>query len=219
MANKFLESKVRDYSNRELIEMHLVGESLQLNDQQKELLRRWEFADEQIRKHEMKRDTIARLIMFKFKVSRTTAYQDIVSAEAVFASSTPINKKYRIGLRIEFLEMKISELYGMVKMGPEDEEGNKIEADEEDILQRAMRVEGNQEYLHEAKELEKVLQKYYHDYPDMVLPRSPKTIIYNINYNDLPAPNMTVDAALEKASKIIHIKPREISGNDQQSNS
>lgn len=100
-------------TNRETIELFLVSEpgTIELSDKQKELLQRWEFADEQIRKNEMKRETIAQLITMKFKISRASAYQDIVNAESIFASSTPLNKKYRIGLRIEYLERKIEELY------------------------------------------------------------------------------------------------------------
>lgn len=195
-----------------MIELYLVSEegSVQLDDTQKELLRRWEYADELIRKNEMRRETIAKLIMLKFKpLSRTTAYQDIVNAEAVFASSTPLNKKYRVQLRIEFLEMKISELYGMVHLDPVDEAGNKINDSEEDVFDRIDRIKGNQEYLHEAKELEKVLQKYYHDYPDTITPRTPRNITYNIQYNNLPAPTMSAEEAREKADKILHIKPNE----------
>jgi hypothetical protein len=204
-------------SNRETIELYLVSDlgAVELNDKQKDLLDRWTFTDEHIRKHEMTRETLAKLIMHRFKVSRITAYQDIVNTEAVFASSTPLNKKYRIQLRIEFIEMKISELYGMCRMDPEDDEGNKIPQEEEDVLVKISRIKNNQEYLHEAKELEKVLQKYYHDYPDIQPARAPRKIVYNILFSKMPEPKMTVDDAMQAAGKILNIKPNEPDGADK----
>jgi len=210
---KLLENKPE--SNREMIELYLVSEegAVALTDKQKELLTRWQYADELIRRHEMSRETISKMIMRKFDpLSRVTAYQDIVNAEAVFASSTPLNKKYRIQLRIEFLEMKISELYGMVNMEPKDEDGNTCKPEDEDIMDRISRIKYNQEYLHEAKELEKVLQKYYHDYPDIVPKRSPRKIVYNIQFNSLPASILPADEAMKKAGMILNIKPNDPDG-------
>jgi hypothetical protein len=101
-------------TNREQVELFLQSEpgAVELNEKQKELYIRWEFVDEAIRKQEVrKRETLAQMVMVRFKVSRTTAYQDIVNAEHVFASSAPLNKKYRTQQRIEFLETKIDELF------------------------------------------------------------------------------------------------------------
>src|SRR5436190_5584957 len=206
-----MRKEIKSDSNLETICLHLVSDegTVPLTDKQKELLKRWEYADELIRRNEMRRETIAKLIMVKFKnaegkpLSRVTAYQDIVNAENVFASSTPLNKKYRIQLRIEFLEMKINELYGMVHIDPVDEAGNKIAAAEEDLDKLIDRVESNKRYLHEAKELEKILQKYYHDYPNVIPKRSPKTIIFNMIYNNLPAPAMSVEDALRADGTMI----------------
>lgn len=202
-----MRKEIKNDSNFDVISLHLVSDegAVVLNDKQKELLTRWQYADEQIRKNEMRREEIAKLIIFKFKVSRVTAYQDIVNAENLFASSTPLNKKYRIQLRIEFLEMKINELYGMVRMEATDEAGNATD-EPEDILVKVDRIQQNVEYLHEAKELEKILQKYYHDYPDMIPKRSPKTIVYNMIFANLPAPTMTVEEALRADGKMIDIK-------------
>jgi hypothetical protein len=113
MANSLLDLRGKGDSHRETIELYLISETgaVELNEKQKLLLQRWEYADELIRLKEIRdRETQAKMIMRKFDVSRTTAYQDIVNAENVFSSSTPLNKKYRIGLRIEFLEKKIDEL-------------------------------------------------------------------------------------------------------------
>jgi hypothetical protein len=208
MSDNRIEKLGKTDSNRDVIELYLVSEEGQvlLNDKQKELLQRWQYADELIRQHVMKRSDIAVMIEVKFKVSKVTALQDIVNAENLFASSTPLNKRYRIQLRIEFLEMKISELYGMVHLKPVDEAGNEIPAEEESVDDKISRIQDNQEYLHEAKELEKVLQKYYHDYPDIVAKKPPRKIVYNILYNTLPQPTLTPEEALK--AHTIYINPK-----------
>jgi hypothetical protein len=205
MPNALLDNRSRKDSNRDTIELYLVSEegAVQLSEGQEKLLKRWEYADELIRMREIRdRETQAKLIMGKFGVSRTTAYQDIVNAEAVFASSTPLNKKYRIGLRIEFLEKKIDELYGNVK--PFEPDADDPEAKEDPFL-KVYRLKDNEEYITQAINLEKVLQKYYDIYPSLVLPRSPRTIVYNIQQNVLPAAPMTAEEALRKAGKLIDI--------------
>ncbi|MGN6293755.1 MAG: hypothetical protein ACTHMV_13510 [Chitinophagaceae bacterium] len=202
MENNGLE-KYGDYlSNREVIETYLVNEegTVQLNDKQKQLLDRWSYADELIRKNEMRRETIALMLIRQFKVSRATAYQDIVNAENVFASSTPLNKKYRIQLRIEFIEMKINELYDFVVPPPAEESSEA----------RMLRKLKNEYYLNQAISLEKVLQKYYHDYPDLTPSRSPKNIILQVNYNSLPSTPMSAGEALQKAAGMLNIKPNDI---------
>lgn len=178
MSNS-IDKPARLANTREMIEQYLIAEegTVTLTPKQHEILLRWEYADEMIRKDECKRETIAQLIMRKFGVKRATAYQDIASAESVFASSTPMNKKYRIGLRIEHLERWIAELKGT-----------------DDL---------NKHYL--AADLEKTLEKYWKQYPDATVVRSPKTFVFNINGGVLPAPGMNVAEALEKAKNIIHL--------------
>lgn len=82
-----------------------------LNDVQKKLLDRYRFADEKIRERKYKRETIAKFIMAKYQVTRDTAFRDMVSAEYIFSSSAPLNKKYWVGMRIEFLQQKINDAY------------------------------------------------------------------------------------------------------------
>jgi hypothetical protein len=219
MPSNLLDNKNRGDSNREVIELYLVNDpgTVELNDQQKQLLKRWEYADELIRIKEIRtRELQAQMIMRLFNVSRTTAYQDIVNAEAVFASSTPLNKKYRIGLRIEFLEKKIDELYGNVKPyepSPEDlEEVKEGEDPREDPFAIMGRMKENEEYIMQAIMLEKVLQKYYDIYPTFIPPKSPRTIVFRFNNTVLPAAPMTAEEALRRAGKIIDIKPRENNG-------
>lgn len=219
MANSLLDNKNRKDTNREVIELYLVSDpgSVELNDQQRQLLKRWEYADELIRIKEIRtRELQAQMIMRLFNVSRTTAYQDIVNAEAVFASSTPLNKKYRIGLRIEFLEKKIDELYGNVKQyEPTPEELEQLKEGEEpseDPFAKMGRIASNEEYITQAIMLEKVLQKYYDIYPTFIPPKSPRTIIFKFNNTVLPAAPMTPEEALCRAGKIIDITPKDNDG-------
>lgn len=95
--------------NREIIEQYIATDEsgITLTEKQEELLIRWRYADELIRQQRYIKEDVSKFIMKKFNVSRDTAFRDIVSAEAVFSSSTPLNKKYHIGLRIEFLEKQI----------------------------------------------------------------------------------------------------------------
>lgn len=197
-------------TNRDVIELYLVSEEgkVELNDQQKKLLQRWQYADELIRKNEMRRETIARMIMVKFLVSRMTAYQDIVQAENVFASSTPLNKKYRVQLRIEFLEMKINELYGEVEPDPDDPK-------QEDELEKIFRRQRNSKYILEAIQLEKVLKDYYKLYPDVTPPRSPKTIVFKVVQDKLPQPALSILDAMNQDGHVIDITP--IEGDDDES--
>jgi hypothetical protein len=204
--------KLKGDTNRESIELYLVSEEgmVELTDQQKKLLKRWEYADELIRIQEIRsRETIAQLIMKRFQVGRTTAFQDIVNAEGVFASSTPLNKKYRVGLRIEFLERKIDELYGNVKQFEPDPDAPE---DPEDPFAKIGRIQLNEEYITQAAQLEKVLQKYYQIYPDTAPVKSPRITVYNIQNNVLPAPGVSVEDAIERARKMINLNPREDGG-------
>lgn len=195
-------------TNREKIELYLVSEegTVELSEKQKELLKRWTYVDEIIRQKEIrKRETQASMIMNHFGVSRQTAYQDIVNAEAVFASSTPLNKRYRIQARIEFLECKIDELYNNLEPDPDPDTT-------EDVLERVYRIRQNKEYIFEATQLEKVLAKYYEMYPDITPKRSPKKIVFNVNFSSMPAAPMTAEEALRKAGKIIDITPNDNNG-------
>lgn len=96
-------------SNREIITRFLQNqdeEPIELTDKQKELLMRWEYADEKIRAGmgRISRQKIAELIRDHFGVSLNTAKNDMVAAEEVFSSSNPLNKRHRIQLRVEYLE-------------------------------------------------------------------------------------------------------------------
>lgn len=102
-------------SNREDILTYLEAggaeSGVELTDKQKQLLERYKYADEKIREDKHKRETVANFIMAKFSVSRDTAYKDIVNAEFIFSSSYPLNKRYIISNRIEYLQKKINDCY------------------------------------------------------------------------------------------------------------
>jgi len=84
---------------------------IELTPKQTELLDRYKYADELIRSGKYKRETVANMIIAKFAVSRDTAFKDIINAEHLFSSSYPLNKRYLIGLRIEFLQRRIRLLF------------------------------------------------------------------------------------------------------------
>jgi hypothetical protein len=102
-------------TNRDVIFSYVEGggaeSGIELTAKQIEFLDRWKFADEKLREQKYKREQIAQFIIGKYGVSRDTAFKDIVNAEYVFSSSYPMNKRYMIGLRIEFLIKKINEAY------------------------------------------------------------------------------------------------------------
>lgn len=190
--------KYKGDSNRETIELHLVSEpgKVPLTEKQQDLLDRWIFADELRRRNQLMRDGIARMIMRRFDVSRATAYQDIVQAEHVFASTAPLNKKYGIQRRIELLEMKINEMYEGIKFR-EDLEEEDAEAEDADFLVKLSRLKNNEHYYNAACAAERNLLGYYKLYPDIVPPRSPKTIIFNIQAEKLPASELSLKEAMK----------------------
>lgn len=88
-----------------------LGGEAELSDKHKEILERIRYADEILRQQRHKREEVATFIKNKFGISRDTAYRDIVIAEKVFSSSTPLNKKYEVQLRIELLKKQINNCY------------------------------------------------------------------------------------------------------------
>ncbi len=84
---------------------------IELTAKQEELLDRARFADELLRKNEYKREEIANVIKVKYGISRDVAFNAIVTAESLFSSCYPLNKKYLVGSRIEFLQKKIEDCY------------------------------------------------------------------------------------------------------------
>jgi hypothetical protein len=144
--------------NRDAILKYLEtgGEGALLTSKQEELLERYVYTDELIRRNvgKKKREEIANMITTRWNVSRTTAYTYMVATEHVFSSSTPLNKAYFIQNRMEFLERVIRECAAM----------------------------GD----HKAAAMyEKSLVKYVEIFPEYKAARSPKNIIYNMVQNNV----------------------------------
>ena len=94
--------------NLEIIRGHIIsgGEAVTLTDFQMQIKNRCDFADEQIRQNVgiLGRDQINNIIINKFSVTRDTAYRYMKWAEDLYASSSPLNKKAKILVRIEWCE-------------------------------------------------------------------------------------------------------------------
>lgn len=119
-GNNSLEKTTRDLVanefqiRKEKIKTYLSNDEADedfLSAKEKEYLQRWTYADELIRAGigKKNRGDIALHLMERFRISRGTAYQDIVNAEEVFSSTCPFNKHYRIPIRIELMEKIIRE--------------------------------------------------------------------------------------------------------------
>lgn len=96
--------------NWEVIEQYLIagGIGVHLTPLQERMLERWQFIDEKMRQAKYRKYEIWGMVKSRFGVSIDTARRDMAGAELVFSSSSPLNKKYRIGVRIEFIERQIS---------------------------------------------------------------------------------------------------------------
>ena len=92
-----------------ILQYLMTGGEGELSETQQKLYERYSYADELIRKNvgKKKRTEIAEMIQGRWGISKPTAFADIVNAEYIFCSSTPLNKKYTIQNRIEFLEVQI----------------------------------------------------------------------------------------------------------------
>ncbi|MEP7319712.1 MAG: hypothetical protein ABI921_13250, partial [Panacibacter sp.] len=164
-------------SNVDIIEAYVNagGEGIVLTDLQEKMLDRFRYADEKIRQGHgrFKRDEIAGMIKVTFGVSRDTAYKDIVNTERIFSSSFPLNKRYEIGNRIEFLKEQIRFAAA----------GNDWKA---------------------VGMMEKVLELYYRQYPDIIKVDTKKNIIMNVVQQFFDTPEATA-MALEEAIQIAEI--------------
>jgi hypothetical protein len=97
-------------TNLEVIRAYIIaeGEGITLTEEQEQLKKIIDFTDEQIRSKQgqLKRYEIARIIANRFELTTRTAQRYITLAEDLYSSSAPLNKKYKILLRIEFCEQQ-----------------------------------------------------------------------------------------------------------------
>ena len=104
-------AKASNESNFEVIKRHLFfDESIALTDIQQRLLQRWNYVMELRSCQNLRTKDIVQKLMQEHEIERATAMSDIAWAEALYGFSNTLNKRYRIGARIEFLEQYIDEL-------------------------------------------------------------------------------------------------------------
>jgi len=170
-----LENKNRD--NFDVIREHVSGESdIPLNEIQQKQLNRWNFYINLKLQGQKSTGDIVKEMMKAFGVERATCFNDMGYAERLFGYSASLNKRFRIGARIDFLEEKINELWNhdTYTFQEGEGEGDAIQLHLEDIQAR-----------HElAAKLENTLQKYYDIYPEAKHNKSPRIINYNFTKNE-----------------------------------
>lgn len=102
--------KLKPETTLEVIRAYIIadGEGITLNEEQQQAKLIIDFTDEQIRQKQgiLKRFEIARIIANRFDINTRTAQKYITLAEELYSSSAPLNKKYKIQLRIEFCEQQ-----------------------------------------------------------------------------------------------------------------
>lgn len=144
--------QIKDVSTREQVLRYVRSEAgeVTLTPTQQELMEKWRYVDELIKKGEIRtREKLALHIMDHFSVSRDTAFRYMANAEYVWSSSYPMNKRYEIALRIDFVKEKIDVLY-------------------------------EKKCYKEAVSLEKVLKDYLDAYPQLREKQRPTKTIFNI---------------------------------------
>ncbi len=171
-----LENKNRD--SFDIIREYVSGErtDIVLNQHQQKQLNRWNFYINLKLQGQLSTGDIVKKMMAEFGVERATCFNDMGYAEALFGYSASLNKRFRIGARIDFLEEKINELWNhdTYAFAEGEGKGDAIQLHLEDIQAR-----------HElAAKLENTLQKYYDIYPEMKQQKSPRIINYNFTKNE-----------------------------------
>ncbi len=183
-----LENKNRD--NFDVIREYVSGESdITLNEIQRKQLSRWNFYINLKLQGELTTGDIVKKMMEAFQVERSTCFNDMGYAERLFGYSASLNKRFRIGARIDFLEEKINELWNRKYI---DEEGSELFYNQETYQARTEL----------AARLETSLQKYYDIYPEMKQNKSPRIINYNFTKNEYNVDELpTVEDAIEILNK------------------
>lgn len=105
-----IKRKLKPDSNLEVIRAYIIadGEGITLNEEQEQQKLIIDFTDEQIRQKQgqLKRYDIAKIIANRFNLTPRTAMHYLTLSEELYSSSAPLNKKYKIQLRIEFCEQQ-----------------------------------------------------------------------------------------------------------------
>lgn len=144
-------------NNFDIIREYVSGENdVVLNEVQEKQLKRWNFYINLKLQGELSTGEIVKKMMAEFDVQRATCFNDMGYAEALFGYSAALNKRFRIGARIDFTEEKIKTLW---------------ESGEREDHELAIRMEA-------------ILQKYYDSYPEMKHQSGPRVINYHITKNE-----------------------------------
>ncbi len=149
---------IKSDSNFEAIREYVCADDqskLTLNETQKNLLRRWNYYISLRLAGELKTREIVARMMEEFNIERATVFNDMGNSEALFGYSSTIDKRFRIGARIDFLEEKINYMYSA------------------EVLD-----------FYTASRLEAVLQRYYDIYPDIKKSSVARTINFNFTKNE-----------------------------------
>lgn len=184
-----LENKNRD--SFDIIREYVSGENedIVLTDTQQKQLNRWNFYINLKLQGNLSTGDIVKKMMEAFGVERATCFNDMGYAERLFGYSASLNKRFRIGARIDFLEEKINELWNRKYI---DAEGNEAFYFSEDYQARTEL----------AARLESSLQKYYDIYPEMKHSKSPRIINYNFTKNEYNTAELPeVEEAVEILNK------------------
>lgn len=146
----------KNSTNFDIIREYVSGENKEmvLNETQQKQLNRWNFYINKKLQGELSTGDIVKEMMAQFGVERATCFNDMGYAEALFGYNASLNKRFRIGARIDFIEEKISQLYK-----------------NDDTIEYAVRLEAT-------------LQKYYDSYPETKNNKSPRIINYNFTKNE-----------------------------------
>ncbi len=95
----------------DIIRRHVFeNNEIPLSSKQRDLLDRWNMVIELRTCENLKTKDIIQRLLETYPIERSTAFNDISYAEALFGYNITINKRYRIAARIEFVEEYIDQL-------------------------------------------------------------------------------------------------------------
>jgi hypothetical protein len=99
----------QELDNREVVINYLVSQkgTVELSELQKDLLDRWETADDLIRSNRYKLTEVARVLEKKYQYGLATARRDIADAQYVFNSTNKKNKGYLLALHLDRIDAAI----------------------------------------------------------------------------------------------------------------
>lgn len=112
MMSKVLVQENNSRKNLEAIENYLCCDEedragLELTPKQQELFERWSFADDQLRRDRYKHEEVVQMLITKFGISNSSAWDDLRHAQIVFGSSNALNKRYTAYAQVRRLENMI----------------------------------------------------------------------------------------------------------------